>query len=190
MSGVITFFKTLTLSEMATHHEEARFNKEVSSVEYNSMGSILTERQAHAKKTAKLAVNWSQLAKGGSVLPNGGRLGPKSDVVLVIALVSMVQFIKRAMPSGQALDDSDIDAITSVLASNVLCGRGNDADVKSFDVQVLDNGHLRVIGTPSQASQEDEKGLNVFSVTTTDEGPVEVSGHTVTHQVPIQGSAA
>ena len=101
----------------------------------------------------------------------------------------MAQFILRSLPQGQrVLFDNEVEAIKSVLASNVLCGR--DADVKSFDVQVLDNGHLRVIGTPSQASQEDEKGLNVFSVTTTDEGPVKVERHELTHQVPVQGSAA
>ena len=152
-------------------------------------GVELKFRDNEAKEAAGKAINWADLAKHSAVLPNGGRLGPKSDVAIVVALVSMAQFILRSLPQGQrALDDNEIEAIKSVLASNVLCGR--DADVKSFDVQVLDNGHLRVIGTPSQASQEDEKGMNVFSVTTTDEGPVKLERHTTTHQVPVQGSAA
>tara|TARA_R110002020_G_scaffold50763_1_gene143504 strand:+ start:13877 stop:14452 length:576 start_codon:yes stop_codon:yes gene_type:complete len=154
-------------------------------------GVELKFRDNEAKEAAGKAINWADLAKYSAVLPNGGRLGPKSDVAIVVALVSMAQFILRSLPQGQrALDDNEIEAIKSVLASNVLCGRGNDADVKSFNVQVLDNGHLRVIGTPSPASQEDEKGLNVFSCTTTDEGPVKLERHTTTHQVPVQGSAA
>ena len=152
-------------------------------------GVELKFRSNEAKEAAGKAVNWAELAKYSAVLPNGGRLGPKSDVAIVVTLVSMAQFILRSLPQGQrVLFDNEVEAIKSVLASNVLCGR--DADVKSFDVQVLDNGHLRVIGTPSQASQEDEKGLNVFSVTTTDEGPVKVERHELTHQVPVQGSAA
>jgi hypothetical protein len=153
-------------------------------------GVELKFRDNDAKEAAGKAVNWADLAKHSAVLPNGGRLGPKSDVAIVVALVSMVGFIRRAMPSGHGLDDSDVEAIKSVLASNVLCGRGSECSIKSYDVQVLDNGHLRVIGTPSQASQEDEKGLNVFSVTTTDEGPVKLERHELTHQVPVQGSAA
>jgi len=152
-------------------------------------GVELKFRDNEAKEAAGKAVNWADLAKYSAVLPNGGRLGPKSDVAIVVTLVSMAQFILRSLPQGQrALDDNEVEAIKSVLASNVLCGR--DADVKSFDVQVLDNGHLRVIGTPSPTSQEDEKGLNVFSVTTTDEGPVKLERHELTHQVPVQGSAA
>ena len=154
-------------------------------------GVELKFRDNEAKEAAGKAVNWSDFAKHSAVLPNGGRLGPKSDVAIVVALVSMAQFILRGLPKGQrSFDDNEIEAIKSVLASNVLCGRGNDADVKSFNVQVLDNGHLRVIGTPSPASQEDEKGLNVFSVTTTEEGPVKLERHELTHQVPVQGSAA
>tara|TARA_R110000824_G_scaffold97164_2_gene232093 strand:- start:51 stop:587 length:537 start_codon:yes stop_codon:yes gene_type:complete len=153
-------------------------------------GVELKFRDNDAKEAAGKAVDWADLAKYSAVLPNGGRLGPKSDVAIVVALVSMVAFIKRAMPSGHPLDDSDVEAIKAVLASNVLCGRGSDCSIKSYDVQVLDNGHLRVIGTPSDASQEDDKGLNVFSVTTTDEGPVKLERHELTHQVPVQGSAA
>ena len=154
-------------------------------------GVELKFRDNDAKEAAGKAVNWADLAKHSAVLPNGGRLGPKSDVAIVVALVSLLSFVKRSLPENRnGLSESAVKDISAVLASNVLCGRGSDCSIKSYDVQVLDNGHLRVIGTPAQASQDDESGLNVFSVTTTDEGPVKLERHMTTHQVPVQGSVA
>ena len=156
-----------------------------------SYGVELKAREIEAKEAAGKAVNFADIGKNSAVLPNGGRMGPKTDVALVIALVANAQFIMRSLPTGSPLTlDSDyVEAIRSTLASNVLCGR-SDCSIKSFDVSVLEDGRLRVIGTPTSTSQEDEKGLNVFSVTTTNEGPVKVSLHEVTHQVPVQGSVA
>tara|TARA_Y100001938_G_scaffold150952_1_gene244637 strand:- start:2548 stop:3135 length:588 start_codon:yes stop_codon:yes gene_type:complete len=157
----------------------------------DSIGLELNVRSAQKKRAALLAVDWDVLNKGGNILPNGGRMGPKTDIALVIALVTNASFLKRKLDTGKAaFEDADVEAIKATLDSNVLTGRGSECHIKSTDVTVLDNGHLRVICTPSQATQDDVDGMNVFAVTTTDDGPVKVERWKATHQVPIQGSAA
>ena len=203
MSSItITTFRNLPLNEMQAAFDAARFDKDITRADIRQMGDILDAHEYEEAKTALLAVNWSQLVgaegmdgkvKRSPILPNGGRMGPRSDASLVIAVAAFAQNLLRSYKAtldGKNLNGfiaTVVEAAQVTLSGNAVSER-KGSYIKRVEVTEED-GLINFRATP-QYNEETRAKFKPFSVTTRNSGPLSVAIMTTVNQSTVSGSAA